>query len=264
MAKVVFKQNLQNQSALFPFNFDGLIDVKHPVRILNSIIDNLDISRIVKMYKGGGTSSYHPRLMLKIIVYAYLNNLYSSRKIEKASKESIYFMWLSGQSFPDHNTINNFRGKKLKTEIENIFTQIVLMLSELNILSFKEAFTDGTKIESAANRYTFVWRGSVEKNKQKLEVKINAVLEEINQAIKEDDKQESEPVLTITSEELNKKIEELNSKLSSLNAPKKLVKKVEKLEKESLTKLQEYENHLKRWAIAIATQRPIQMQPSCE
>ncbi len=247
MAKVVFKENQQNQSSLFPFNFEHLIDKSHPVRILNSVIDNLEISRIIKTYKGGGSSSYHPRVMLKIIVYAYLNNLYSSRKIEKAAKESVYFMWLSGECFPDHNTINNFRRKKLKTEIENIFTQIVLMLSDMNVLSFKEAFTDGTKIESTANRYTFVWRKSVEKHKQNLEEKIKSVLAEINQSIKEDDKQTEELVSpSITSEELKKKIDELNSKLSAINAPKNIVKKVSKLEKESLTKLQEYEVHLQK------------------
>lgn len=248
MAKVIFKQNLQNQPSLFPFCFDNLIDKNHPVRVLNNVIDNLDITEIINTYKGGGTSSYHPRIILKIIIYAYLNNLYSSRKIEKAAKESIYYMWLSGQSFPDHNTINNFRSKKLKTKIENIFTQIVVMLSEINVLSFKEAFTDGTKIESAANRYTFVWRGSIEKNKQKLENKIKSVLEEINQAIEEDDckQEEIEKITTITSEELKQKIEALNAKLSEKEASKKLIKKTEKLEKESLTKLQEYELHLKK------------------
>jgi transposase len=247
MAKVVFKQNLQNQPTLFPFSFDNFIDKSHPLRVLNNVIDKLDITKLIKTYKGGGTSSYHPRIMLKIIIYAYLNNIYSSRKIEKASKESIYYMWLSGQSFPDHNTINNFRGKKLKTEIENIFTQVVIMLYELNLLSFKEAFTDGTKIESAANRYTFVWRGSIEKNKQKLENKIQTVLEEINQAIKEDESvQEEEENVTITSEELQQKIESLNAKLSKTGASKKIVKKVEKLAQGSLTKLREYELHLKK------------------
>jgi len=69
-----------------------------------------------KKYKGGGTSSYHPRVLLKVLVYAYLDNTYSSRKIETSLKENIHYMWVSGMSTPDHNTINRFRGEMKDTE----------------------------------------------------------------------------------------------------------------------------------------------------
>jgi len=79
--------------------------------------------------------------------------------------------WLNGQNFPDHHTINNFRGSRLKGKIDNIFTQVVILLNQSNLVALEEAFTDGTKLESFANRYTFVWKGSIEKNKEKLEKK---------------------------------------------------------------------------------------------
>jgi len=74
--------------------------MNHPVRVVNTIIDNVDISALEKSYKGGGTSSYYPRMFLKVIIYVYLRNLYSSRKIEQALYENIYFKWFSEQSKP--------------------------------------------------------------------------------------------------------------------------------------------------------------------
>jgi transposase len=121
-----------------------------------------------KSYKGGGTSSYHPRMLLKVIVYAYLRNLYSSRKIEQALQENIHFMWLSGQSKPDHNTINDFRGQRLQGHLKKIFHQVVLLLVEQGVISLKDIFVDGTKIEANANRYTFVWGKSIKTSKERI------------------------------------------------------------------------------------------------
>lgn len=109
MAKIVFKELTSNQNVLFPVSLSEKIAPNHPVRIVNSVVDALDISNLLSSYKGGGTSSYHPRMMLKVLFYAYLNNIYSCRKIEKALQENIHFMWLSGNSTPDFRTINDFR-----------------------------------------------------------------------------------------------------------------------------------------------------------
>jgi transposase len=248
MKKVVFKQNNQNQQALFPVSFEALIPADHPVRLLNRVIDKLDISDIISSYKGGGASSYHPRMLLKILIYSYLNNTYSSRKIEKANKESVYYHWLSAQNFPDHLTINNFRGKRLKDKIDNIFTQVVILLNQSNVVALEEIFTDGTKLESFANRYTFVWKGSIEKNKERLEKKIKLVLKNIENEIAQEEQaqDENQTSTPISSEELDKKIAQLNEKLAQNGAGKKAYKQVEKLKNEALPKLQEYESHLER------------------
>lgn len=249
MAKVTFKTDLQNQMSFFPYSFDNFVDDSHPVRLVNRIIDRIDISDVLSTYAGGGTSSYHPRMLLKVIIYGYLNNLYSSRKIAKALKENVHFIWLSGQQFPDHRTINYFRGKRLRNNIEAIFKQVVLLLQGEGIITLEEVFTDGTKIESAANRYTFVWKKSIEKYKAKLEEKIQAVLGEINQAIAQDNQAientgEKGAAVNLTSEGLNEKIEELNRNIKGQNVPKKVKKKIDKLQSESVPKLQEYEIHL--------------------
>lgn len=248
MKRPVFKPSFQNQTALFPFDYESLIPLSHPVRLVNTIVDKLDIADIINTYKGGGTSSFHPKVLLKVLIFGYLNNLYSSRKIESALRENIFFMWLSGNSFPDFRTINYFRGKRLKGKIDDIFTQVVILLSDSKVISLKEVFTDGTKIESAANRYTFVWKGSVEKNKQRLETKIQSVLSEIDQAIEEDnnEKEDNPPGASLTSEELNQKIQAINEKLKTATLSKDLKKKVNELKNEFIPKLEEYEGHLQR------------------
>lgn len=166
--KVVFKEYLQNQTSLLPPSLDELIPANHPVRIVNRVIDRLDIKALLKKYRGGGASSYNPRLMLKILVYAYLDNVYSSRKMEAAVKENIHYMWLAGMKKPDHNTINRFRSDKLKGAVKEVFSQVVLMMVDMGQLDLKQIYVDGTKLEANANRYTFVWGKSVKRNKERI------------------------------------------------------------------------------------------------
>ena len=92
----IFKENHQGQTVLFPQSLDDRIPDNDIVRVINSIVNELDISHLLKKYKGGGASSYHPRMMLKVLLYAYLKKTYSCRKIAQALRENIYFMWLSG------------------------------------------------------------------------------------------------------------------------------------------------------------------------
>lgn len=87
---VVFKNYNSNQLMLLPPSLAELIDAHHPVRVVEQVIESIDIGPVLSKYKGGGTSSYHPKMLLKVLVYAYLSNIYSSRKIEAALKENIH------------------------------------------------------------------------------------------------------------------------------------------------------------------------------
>ncbi len=165
---VVFKANHQHQLMAFPPSLDELVAAGHPVRVVHEVLEKVDITALIQQYKPGGTSSYHPRMLLKALVYAYINNIYSSRKIEEALQESIYFMWLTGMSKPDHNTINRFRGQRLQKTLRPIFTQVVVLLCEEGLLSLKDLYTDGTKIEANANRYTFVWGKAIKTSKERI------------------------------------------------------------------------------------------------
>jgi transposase len=169
----IFKAYHQRQAMLLPPSLDELIAINHPVRVVDEVLSKIDIQPLVRQYKTGGTSSYHPGMLLKVLVYAYINNIYSSRKIEEALQQNIHFMWLSGMSTPDHNTINRFRGERLKEPLKKIFTQVVQLLAAEGLLSLKELYTDGTKIEANANRYTFVWGNAIKTNKEKMKLQLD-------------------------------------------------------------------------------------------
>jgi len=241
MSKAIFKEYSQGQGCLFPLRLEDKIPADAPVRLVNQIVDQLDISGVINTYKGGGTSAYSPRMMLKLVIYAYLNNVYSCRKIEKQNLENIHYMWLSGMQTPDHNTINTFRSSRLKETINQIFTQVVLLLVDMGYLSLDVVYIDGTKLESRANRYTFVWKKTVERNKAKLEAKIQTILEQIEAGIAQDNQPDDDPPAPINSEELKQRITEINrERLSKENK-----KEFKTLESKLLPKLEEYEAHLK-------------------
>jgi transposase len=240
MKKPVFKSNFQDQISLFPARLDQNISKDSPVRLIDQIVDKLEITKIERTYLGGGTSAYHPRMMLKVLFYAYMNNIYSCRKIGKQLLENVHYMWLSGNQTPDFRTINNFRSLHLKDTINQLFTQVVLMLVEMGYISLQTVYIDGTKMESRANRYTFVWRKTVEKNKAKLEGKIRKILEMIDEGIAQDNLPDDEPPTPIDADELKKRIAQINRE----NLSKEEKKAVKTLEEKHLPKLQEYENHL--------------------
>ena len=129
-------------------------------------INHNKIPAFHKKYKATGRCPYHPKMMLKVIIYAYMNNIYSCRKIEKLLLRDIHYIWLSGNEHPDFITINRFRNR-VKEEINTVFTQLVLVLADKGFISLDVEYIDGTKIESKANKYTFVWRKTVEKEPYK-------------------------------------------------------------------------------------------------
>ena len=131
--------------------------------------------------------------MLKVIIYAYMNNIYSCRKIEQLLVRDIHYIWLASSEKPDFITINRFRNR-VKDEINNVFTQLVLILADKGFVSLDVEYIDGTKIESKANKYTFVWRKTVEKNRARLMNKIHVLLEQVDQAIAQDNSTKDVPL----------------------------------------------------------------------
>jgi transposase len=186
MGKPVFKAYNQQQLFLLPPSLDELIGANHPVRIVNDVINRVDISPLLAKYKGGGTSSYHPSMLLKVVVYSYLVNIYSSRKMETAVRENIHLMWLSGMSKPDHHTLNRFRSDRLKGVLKKIFVQVVHLLADQGLVSLKEVYVDGTKIEANANKYTFVWGNSIKTNKEKMKKQLDELWLQAQQVLTEE------------------------------------------------------------------------------
>ena len=251
MTRVKHIPYCQKQVLLFPPSIDENIAQNDPVRLLDAIVDKLDLSSIEKLYTNLGRHTYDPRMMLKVIIYAYMNNIYSCRKIEKLVLRDIHYIWLSGYQKPDFITINRFRNR-VRFEIEKLFTQLVVKLVELGYITLNVEYIDGTKIESKANKYTFVWRKSVEKNKEKLLAKIKIILEQIDECIAQDNTDTEEGVEEITPDALSSIIDGLNTSLKSspeakTKEDKKIVrekeKQIKKLKKHR-DKLAEYNTHL--------------------
>ena len=234
---------------LFPQRIDKDIAEEDPVRLVSGIVESLDLSSFRKLYKERGRSPYDPKMLLKVIIYAYMNNIYSCRKIERSLKRDVHFIWLAGYEQPDFITINRFRNR-VKHEINNVFTQLVLLLNAKGLVTLDVEYIDGTKIESKANKYTFVWRKTVEKNRAKLLEKIRVLLSQVDDAIAQD-KAEEEAV-SFTPETLTEIATELRDALTEQPASKskegkkalrQKQKQVRQLE-EMADKLSEYNSHL--------------------
>ena len=249
----------QTQLLLLPPSFEEMIPEKHLVRVVNTMIDDLDLQIFLKSYKGGGTSVFHPKMMIKVIVYAYLNKIYTSRKIAKALREDIHFMWLSGMQRPDFRTINEFRSTRLKDIIDTVFAAQVEYLIENGYIRLDNYFVDGSKIEANANKYSHVWRKNVERYETATKKKIRDLIshiEKVNNTEQENygnnDLEELGEGFVTDSEKLKKYIDTLKDQLSKKKqagsfgaAEKETAKAVRNLEKEQLPKLEKYEQNRK-------------------
>lgn len=240
-SKVVFKDYPQHQLIMLPPSLEELIAPHHPVRVVNQVIEQVNLEPLLAKYKGGGTSSYHPRLLLKVIVYAYLTNIYSSRKIEEALQQNIHFMWLAANARPDHNTINRFRSYKLQEVLKDIFSQIVLLLSEQGLLSLKQVYLDGTKLESAANRYSFVWGKSIKASQERIHSQLNELWQYANQVAAQE-MQDTAPLTfeQIEPEKVQQAIEQIDQALQQKKVDKKVKQKLSYARRHWPKKLQEY------------------------
>lgn len=181
-----YTNNISEIQLVLPITMEFLIPEDDSVRLLSQILEGLNYSHLMQAYSHlGRKPSVHPKNLFKVLVYAYMNKIYSSRDIEKACKRDINFMWLlQGDKAPDHNTINRFRGERLKASIENLFYQLIERLSDLGEIEFKNIFIDGTKLEANANKYSFVWKKSTHKFELKLQEKTQLLIGRINEHFK--------------------------------------------------------------------------------
>ncbi len=243
MAKLAIKSDNRKQNLLLPPSLDELVPENHMVRVIDAVIDRLDISDILSTYRGGGNSAFNPKMMLKVLVFAYLSNVYSSRRIEDLLKRDIYFMWLSGMKRPDFRTINHYRGKRLKEGFDAVFTQVVKLLQEEGFVSLKVQYVDGTKIESVANKYTFVWRGSVEKYDARLKAKTEALLRQIEQNHSIENR-ENPAAEELTAEDVAERVGRIKEKVDADNLSKEDRKALKQIETDAVPRMNRYKEQL--------------------
>ena len=186
-SKVAFKQYSQDQQFLLPKNINDFVGPGHIARLVSEIVDSMDIDFILETYKGGGTSSYNPRMMLKSWLLGFINRVYSCRLIAKNLRENLAFIWISGNQTPDFHTLNNFR-LRLKDDIKKIFKQIILYGIEEGIIQGKDVFINHTKTEANANKHKVVWKKQVEKQSAKIDTELDELFKYIDMINEDEEK----------------------------------------------------------------------------
>lgn len=168
---------MKNCQLKFNLDYEVMIKKNDPVVLLADIIE--EIYEEPDFRSKDYNRDIPEEIMMEILIYGYMNKIYSSRGIERSCRRDINFMYLLEEyTAPDHTTISRFR-KDMRLQIEKVFYRVIRYLLERGEISGKNIFIDGTKIEANANRYTFVWQKAVSKNESKLKAKLPAILEEI-------------------------------------------------------------------------------------
>ena len=138
---------------LLPPSLDDWLPERHLARFVVEVIGSLDLSAMARSYRGTGSASYHPELLLGVLVYGYTTGVFSSRKLERATYDSVAFRFISGNEHPDHDTIATFRRRFLK-EIEGLFVRVLELAREMGLLKMGTVGLDGTKIRANASRHS--------------------------------------------------------------------------------------------------------------
>ncbi|BAQ10201.1 transposase [Bacillus sp. OxB-1] len=170
-----------NQQGFAILDLQDLIPEQHIARVIDEMIETIPDAQLFAHYSGGGRSPFHPKMMLKLILYGYSQKVYSCRGIEKLARESVPAMWLTAMQSPDFRTVNDFRGNRMKTMMDELFETMILQLIEDEYITMENYFLDGTKIEANANKYSFVWKKSTLRYEEKLKIKIQETLRHIHE-----------------------------------------------------------------------------------
>ena len=240
----------QHQYQLLPPSLDELIDEKHLVRVIDKFVTSLSSRIWDGVFTGGGAPSYHPEMMLKVILYAYSTKLFSSRQIARAIRQDVTFMWLAGMQQPNFNTVNRFRSDYLREILEGVFTELLDFLGAQGYVSFEDYFVDGTILEANAGRSSYVWSKNTRRYKAACRERVKALFREIEALnIAEDEKYgdadlpERGESSAITSEEIRAVAARLSEQLRTITDKKRhrsLKSKVKKLDTHA-DQLEKYE-----------------------
>lgn len=246
-----FKDYYQNQVLLLPPSLEELIGEKEMVRVVSKIVDGIDISVLAEKFEGGGCPSYHPVMMLKVLIYAYSCGVYSCRKIAKSLRRDVGFMWLSGLQYPDFNTVNRFRSDYLKDVLEQVFAEVVHILLKHEYVKMEDYFIDGTKLEADASKHSYVWSKNTERFKAKVQSRASEIMREVEELNKAEndlygamDLPEYGEQAKLSSEDLKVAAQKINAGILNETSPKTnsiLRVKARTLEKEA-ERLKKYED----------------------
>lgn len=177
--KVVHKKYDQSQVILVPLDLRQVLAPDHIVFIIDRIVEGLSMEELNSYYEGGGGSTYHPKMLIKVWIYGYCRRVYTSRPLAQALLENIAFMYLSGGQRPCFKTLSDFRGNRMQRMIDIIFKQVLLILVEEGYIDLGDLYTDGSKWEANANRHKRVWKKNTQRYKAAVLDRIESLLAEV-------------------------------------------------------------------------------------
>lgn len=164
------------QQYVLPPSVDEWLPENHLARFVVEVIEQLDLSRLTGRYSGRGSAAHHPSVLLALLVYGYATGVFSSRKIERATYDSVAFRFLSADTHPDHDTLAHFR-KTFLVELEDLFVQVLSLAQAMKLVKLGQISLDGTKIKANASKHKALSHGHIEKLEAQLRDEVQALLQ---------------------------------------------------------------------------------------
>ena len=166
---------------LLPPSVDEWLPQRHLARFVVEVIDRLDLSELEKAYRGSGSASYHPAMLLALLMYGYATKVFSSRALERATYDSVAFRFIAGNEHPDHDTIAAFR-KRFLGQIEGLFVEVLKLARAMGMLKLGTVALDGTKVHANASRHSALSYGHAKKIEKQLKREVKQLLRLAEQA----------------------------------------------------------------------------------
>lgn len=176
-----FRPINRNTDFLLPPSVDEWLPERHLARFVVEVVDQLDLSAMEKAYRGSGSASYHPAMLLGLLIYGYATKVFSSRAIERATYDSVAFRFIAGNEHPDHDTIATFR-KRFLVQIEGLFVDVLKLARTMGVLRLGTVALDGTKLHANASRHSALSYGHAKKIEKRLRCEVRELLKLAEQA----------------------------------------------------------------------------------
>jgi transposase len=175
----------RDQQHLFPPSIQDWLPERHLARFIVDIVSQLNLRPLAQAYAGKGLKAYHPEILLSLLFYGYATGVFSSRKIEKATYDSVAFRFISANTHPDHDTIASFRKRFLK-QLKPLFVQILMLAREMGLVKLGKVSLDGTKIKANASKHHALSWDHACKLEQQLQAEVKELLRLAEQADSEE------------------------------------------------------------------------------
>ncbi len=166
---------------LLPPSVDEWLPERHLARFVVEVVDQLDLSAMEKAYRGSGSASYHPAMLLGLLIYGYATKVFSSRAIERATYDSVAFRYIASNEHPDHDTIATFR-KRFLPQIDGLFVEVLKLARAMGVLKLGTVALDGTKLHANASRHSALSYGHAKKLEKQLKREVRQLLKRAEQA----------------------------------------------------------------------------------